>query len=153
MSTKITLDVHFIPGNRNHRELRTGKMPSPGKSEQLPRVTRLMALAEGHVQSHTELAELAGVDRSQISTLLRFRLLAPDIQEWLLNLSPAKKPRDPISMIDLRTIAAHPSWETQRRILHQHVPDLYTQGITSNESGNAVERTEASALTTAHAPL
>lgn len=133
MSASIKLNVHFVPGNRQHRVLRKGKQPKHSKSTRLPRVTRLMALAikyenllsEGVVKTHKELAELAGVERSQISTILRFRLLASDIQEWLLNLPETKKGNDPMGMIEVRSIAAAPSWEKQRAQLHRLIPDLY----------------------------
>ena len=131
----IKIDVHFAPGASGHRILRKGKQPCHSKSTHLPRVTRLMALAikfehlmtEGAVKNHKELAMLAGVERSQISTILRFRLLAPDIQEWLLNLPETDKGKDPVGMMDLRTIASIPSWEKQRKELECLVPGLSIQ--------------------------
>lgn len=133
MSASIKLNIHFAPGNHNHRVLRKGKQPKHSKSTRLPRITRLMALAlryeglleQGLVKSHQELADLAGVERSQISTILRFRLLAPDIQEWLLNLPETEKGNDPVGMIELRSIAAHASWEKQRDQLHRLIPDQF----------------------------
>ena len=82
MSASIKMKVHFAAGQRGHRVLRKGKQPKHSKSTRLPRITRLMALAlryeglleQGLVKSHQELADLAGVERSQISTILRFRL-------------------------------------------------------------------------------
>ena len=149
MSASIKMDVHFTPGNHNHRLLRKGKQPKHSKSTRLPRITRLMALAlryeglldQGLVKSHQELADLAGVERSQISTILRFRLLAPDIQEWLLNLPETEKGNDPVGMIELRSIAATPSWEKQREQVHGLIPELYPISVP-----------EASALPKAHKP-
>lgn len=128
MSLKI--DVHFAPCSSSHRILRNGRQPSHSKSTRLPRVTRLMALAvkyerllaDGTVGTHKELAALAGVERSHISTILRFRLLAPTIQEWLLNLPETEKGKDPIGMIQLRSIAAIPSWDKQCSELHRLIP-------------------------------
>lgn len=128
----LKLNVHFVPGNRSHRVLRTGKQPKHSKSKRLPRVTRLMALAfkyehlmkSGLVNNHADLANLAGVDRSHISSILRFRLLAPDIQEWLLNLPEADHSTDPVGFMQLRDIAAISSWEKQRLELRKHIPDF-----------------------------
>ncbi len=147
MSVSIKMKVHFAPGNHNHRVLRKGKQPKHSKSTRLPRVTRLMALAlryerlleQGLVKNHQELADLAGVERSQISTILRFRLLAPDIQEWLLNLPETEKSKDPIGMIELRSISATPSWEKQCEQLRHLIPNLYPTSAP-----------EASALPKAH---
>lgn len=133
MSTSIKLNVHFTPGNRNHRELRKGKQPKHSKSTRLPRVTRLMALAikyeellaKGLVSNHVELAELAHVERSHISTLLRLRLLAPDIQEWLLNLPENERGKNPVSFVELRKIAETASWKKQREALQHLTPDQY----------------------------
>lgn len=132
MSPSIKLDIHFAPGNRSHRVLRKGKQPIHSKSTRLPRVTRLMGLAFKYelllakewVISHGELADLAGVDRSQVSSILRLRLLAPDIQEWLIHLPETEKGNDPVGFMQLRDIAAIPSWETQRKELRKHVPDF-----------------------------
>lgn len=133
MSTTIKLKIHFTPGNRNHRELRKGKQPTHSKSVRLPRVTRLMALAvkyeellaKGLVRNHVELAELAHVERSHISTLLRLRLLAPDIQEWLLSLPENERGKNPVSFVELRKIAETASWEEQRRELHSLIPEHF----------------------------
>ncbi len=133
MSASIKMKVHFVAGQRGHRVLRKGKQPKHSKSTRLPRITRLMALAlryeglleQGLVRNHQELADLAGVERSQISTILRFRLLAPDIQEWLLNLPETEKGKDPVGMIELRSIAATPSWEKQREQLHSLIPNQF----------------------------
>ena len=145
----LKLDIHFAPGTSGHRVLRKGRQPIHSKSTRLPRVTRLMALAvkyerllaDGTVASHRELAALAGVDRSQVSTILRFRLLAPEIQEWLLTLPETEKGDDPVGMMELRTIAAIPSWERQCKEMHGLVPNLFPYSAP-----------KASALPKAHKP-
>lgn len=129
MSTSIKLNVHFSAGNRSHRQLYKGKQPKVEKLTRLPRIARLMALAvkydhllsEGVIDTHRELATLAGVERSHISTVLRFRLLAPDIQEWLINLPKSEKGENPIGMMELRAIAATPSWDKQREKFYRLV--------------------------------
>ena len=118
MSVSIKMKVHFAAGQQGHRVLRKGKQPKHSKSTRLPRITRLMALAfryerlleQGLVKNHQELADLAGVERSQIS---------------ILNLPETEKGNDPVGMLELRSIAATPSWEKQRDQLHRLIPDLY----------------------------
>ena len=133
MSASIKLDIHFASGTHNHRMLRKGKKPKHAKSTRLPRVTRLMALAikyenlieKGLVKNHDELANLAGVERSHISSILRLRLLASDIQEWLLNQPETEKNGTPVGFIQLRKIAATASWEEQREQLHRIDPNHF----------------------------
>jgi len=125
MSASIKMDIHFAPGQFGHRVLKKGRQPVHSKSTRLPRITRLMALAvkyenllrEGLVHTHGELAELAGADRSQISFIVRLRLLAPDIQEWLLNLPETDKSKDPLNWRQMRRLAGIVSWECQREEL------------------------------------
>ena len=50
---------------------------------------------------------------TQIMNLL---LLAPDIQEQILDLPPITNGRDPISERALRRIVAEPDWEHQRTL-------------------------------------
>lgn len=132
----IKMNIHFAPGHRGHRILRQGKQPKHSKSTRLPRIARLMALAikyegllsEGVIKNHKELAELAGVERSHISTILRLRLLAPDIQEWLINLPESETGNNPVTLIELRAIASHPDWDDQRQELHQLTADFNARG-------------------------
>ncbi|MDF7809467.1 hypothetical protein P4E94_18640 [Pontiellaceae bacterium B12219] len=133
MSTSIKLDIHLASGTCGHRVIRKGKRPAHAKPVRLPRVTRLMALSikyehmirHGLVRNHDELADLAGVDRSQVSRIVRLRLLSPEIQEWLLNLPETEPGGDPIDFADLRKTAAIPSWEEQRKRLCKQVPDFF----------------------------
>lgn len=125
MSASITFDIHFASGKSSHRVIRKGKRPKHAKPTRLPRITRLMALSikyehlihKGLVNGHGELADLAGVDRSHISAILRYRLLAPDIQEWLVNLPETEKGDDPLGFMELRHLASIASWEEQRKEL------------------------------------
>ena len=116
----ITLDVHLQPGQCGHRRLQAGKKPNLAKSAKLPRVSRLMALSikywelleNGAVEDQESLANLAGVDRSQISKLLRLRLLSPWIQEWLLELPEHGK--KPVTWHQLDRVAKICDWDQQR---------------------------------------
>lgn len=137
MTASIKMKVHFAPGKCGHRILRKGRKPKHAKPTRLPRVTRLMALSikyeylikKGLVENHDELAELAGVDRSLVSRIIRLRLLAPDIQEWLLNLPEIQKGKDPILWENIRPLTRIISWEEQRRELERL---LASKGISSS---------------------
>ena len=119
----ITLDVHLQPGQCGHRRLKSGKRPNHAKPTKLSRVSRLMALSIkywelleiGAIEDQESLANLAGVDRSQISKLLRLRLLSPEIQEWLLELPEHEK--KPVTWHQLDRIAKIFDWDQQRTAL------------------------------------
>lgn len=51
--------------------------------------------------------------RSRMSQLMNLRLLAPEIQETILNLPLVTEGRDPISERQLRSLVAEPVWEHQ----------------------------------------
>ena len=125
MNAFVTLNVHLVTGKCGHRILRRGKRPKHANPVRLPRITRLMALSikyehllsKGLVDSHGELAGLAGADRSVISRIIRLRLLAPDIQEWLLNLPEQVPGKDTVGWTEIRPLTRIVSWEEQRRKL------------------------------------
>ena len=125
MTASITMKIHLSPGRCGHRVLRKGKRPKHAKPVRLPRVTRMMALSikyehllsKGLVDSHGELAGLAGADRSVISRIIRLRLLAPDIQEWLLNLPEQVPGKDTVGWTEIRPLTRIVLWEEQRRKL------------------------------------
>ena len=125
MSPSIKMSVHFSPGNCGHKVLRRGKRPKHAKPTRLPRVSRLMALSiryerligQGLITRHIELADLAGIGRSQASQIIRLRLLAPHIQEWLLNLPETEKSEDPVVWSDIQPLTRIISWEEQYRDL------------------------------------
>ncbi len=133
MSTSISMNIHFAPGKSGHQILRKGKRPKHASPARLPRITRLMALSikyehliqRGLVKTHEEIAELAGVDRSQVSFILRLRLLAPDIQEWILNLPEQDKVRGPINWRGAKRLTSIVSWEEQRQELRQLAPNHF----------------------------
>jgi hypothetical protein len=127
MTASVTLSVHLVTGECGHRILRKGKRPKHAKPVRLPRITRLMALSikyehllrKGLVDSHGELAGLAGADRSVISRIIRLRLLAPDIQEWLISLPEQNPGGDPVGWTQIRPLTRIVSWEEQRRKLNR----------------------------------
>ncbi len=92
----------------------------PGR---IPRITRLMALAikldgylrDGVVTDYAQLARLGHVTRARITQIMNLNLLAPDIQEAILNLPRTLKGRDPIRERHVRAITSIADWSAQRR--------------------------------------
>lgn len=71
-------------------------------------------IERGTIKNQTELANLASVDRSHVSRILRLRLLAPKIQEALLNLPEAIEGADPILWKHVDPLTQIASWEIQQ---------------------------------------
>lgn len=121
---KIEFKVHFKSNRRGRKRAVLGEKPAdaaptPGN---LPRVTRLMALAirfdqlirEGEVRDLAEIARLGHVTRARVTQIMNLLHLAPDIQEAILRLPRVEAGRDPITERDLRPIAAIVDWRKQR---------------------------------------
>lgn len=96
----------------------------------IPRVTRMLALAhriDGMIRA-SELRDLAdaacrlGLTRARVTQITSLLLLAPEIQEAILDLPPVTRGRDPVSERSLRAIVAEPDWETQRRLWNEVRP-------------------------------
>jgi hypothetical protein len=122
----ITIErkVHFGHGRRSRKELRNGEAKT-ATTGRVPRVSRIMALAirfdglirDGVVKDQAELARLGHVSRARLTQIMDLLLLAPDIQEAVLFLPTGKHGRHGgIIEIELRPIAAMPSWGKQRRM-------------------------------------
>src|SRR5260370_8324527 len=102
-----------------------GALHSQHFSGQLPRITRLMALAIkfenllGEVEglSYADLARLGGVSRSHITHILNLLYLAPDLQERLLFLEPSPTGPDRIYEADLRRVSQLDEWRDRGRAL------------------------------------
>ena len=120
---RIEFKVHFQINRRGKKRAVVGERPvdatPPGN---LPRVTRLMALAirfeqlirDGEVSDLAEIARLGHVTRARVTQIMNLLHLAPDIQDAVLNLPRVERGRDAISERDLRPIAALPDWRKQR---------------------------------------
>ncbi|HEY0984321.1 hypothetical protein [Schlesneria sp.] len=88
----------------------------------IPRITGLMALAircdrligEGAITVYAELARLGHVTRPWITQIMNMLLLAPDIQETILNLPRITRGDDPIILRQVQAIAAERDWGKQR---------------------------------------
>ncbi|RLC37128.1 hypothetical protein DRH29_02915 [candidate division Kazan bacterium] len=125
MSLTIDCRVHFKRSRNGRKRLVEGEAPAPlpALPGNIPRVSRLMALAirlerlvsGGEVRDYAELARLGRVSRARITQIMNLLHLAPDIQEAILFLPRTVKGRDPIRERDLRPIAAVPHWNRQRK--------------------------------------
>lgn len=121
---KVEFKVHFQASRRGKKRAVVGERPvnvapPPGN---LPRVTRLMALAirfeqlirDGEVRDLADVARLGHVTRARVTQIMNLLHLAPDIQEAILNLPRVEKGRDQVTERDLRPIAAIVDWRKQR---------------------------------------
>lgn len=122
---RIEFRVHFESGRRGRKRAVVGERPcshapAPGN---LPRVTRLMALAirfdqlicDGEIRDLADIARLGHVTRARVTQIMNLLHLAPDIQEAILALPRVEEGRNPITERDLRPIAAIVDWRKQRR--------------------------------------
>jgi hypothetical protein len=122
---RIEFKVHFQATRRGKKRAVVGERavnvaPPPGN---LPRVTRLMALAirfeqlirDGEVRDLAEIARLGHVTRARVTQVMNLLHLAPDIQEAILYLPRVENGRDRITERDLRPVAALPDWRKQRK--------------------------------------
>jgi len=120
----VTKQIHFSMHNHGRREIREGPKPIPQVTNEgrLPRVTRLMALAikiegliaSGAIADQAEAARLGHVSRARMTQIMNLLLLAPDIREAILNLSPTVRGRDTIVETHLRPIVGEKDWQRQR---------------------------------------
>ncbi len=87
-----------------------------------PRVTRMLALAHtidemiraGELRDLADAARAIGVTRARMTQITNLLLLAPAIQEAILNLPSVTNERNSISERALRRIVAEPDWTRQR---------------------------------------
>ena len=121
---RIEFQVHFQNGYRGRRHLRKGasskKQPLP--NEDLPRLTRLLALAhrwnrlieEGVVTNYSEISRMMGLSRARVTQIMDLLYLAPNIQEEILLPMCAEKKELEVSERAMRQITRIPSWTEQR---------------------------------------
>lgn len=104
----------------NFRETRA---PRANKTAQgrVPRVARRLTLAHrikalvraGELRDYADAARRLGLTRARVTQLMNLLLLAPTIQEAILDLPLVTAGRDPISERRLRPIVAVPDWNQQ----------------------------------------
>ncbi len=90
----------------------------------VPRVTRRLALAhkidrqirEGHIRDLADAARRLGLTRARVTQITNLLLLAPAIQEAVLDLPHVEQGRDLITERSLQRIVAEPNWNLQLQI-------------------------------------
>jgi hypothetical protein len=95
--------------------------PTDPEQGNLPRVTRLMALAikladnldAGRIKDLADIARLGSITRARATQIMNLLALAPDIQEAILFLPRTTRGRAPVTERDLRELARLP-WREQR---------------------------------------
>ena len=112
--------LEFKSGKRTAKTIvEAGTQPEQPTPVRLPRITKMMALAirldhlikSGQVTDQAELARVGHVSRARLTQIMDLNLLAPDIQEDILE-------GDSLHLIekDLRLIACELSWKLQREL-------------------------------------
>lgn len=104
----------------------TDQTRSTSASPRIPRITRLMALAikfqsmvdRGEVRDYADLVRLGYVTRARLTQIMNLLLLAPDIQEAILDSSSAWRRNSTITERDLRSVSRIINWSDQRRRLN-----------------------------------
>jgi hypothetical protein len=100
-----------------------GTQPGQPTPVRLPRITKMMALAirldnlikSGQVTDQADLARVGHVSRARLTQIMTMLQLAQDIQEHLLFL-PKTYPFMNINERQIRSLAKHLNWRTQRNI-------------------------------------
>ncbi len=96
----------------------------------VPRVARMLALAhkidgmirDGTFKDLADVARAVGVTRPRMTQVSNLLLLAPAIQEAILELPPVTEGRDPISERTLRAIVAEVEWDRQTELWSEVKP-------------------------------
>jgi len=97
--------------------------PPPAPVYRPARVAQMLALAHrleaaierGDYRDRADVARQLGLTRPRVTQLLDLTLLAPDIQEQILNLE-AIDGREPLTERGIREVVAQTGWEEQRRV-------------------------------------
>ena len=131
MSLVIDRPFHLKPSPRRTGGYRLkaepGHEPPPEEpvTDRVHPLARRMALAieakrlieSGMVADAAEMARVAGVTRARMTQILNLTLLAPDIQEEILELSTQKSSAPPAER-QVRTVTDLLFWAHQRRAWH-----------------------------------
>jgi len=121
LTAKHKLD--FKTGKRSAKKIsEASNIPEVAVPARLPRITKMMALAirldhlikTGQVSDQAELARIGHVSRARLTQIMDLNLLAPDIQEEILFLTP-KINRYLTTERDLRSVAKSTNWDKQRK--------------------------------------
>jgi hypothetical protein len=119
-----TVDVEIIIQPKGRGKPRRGRSAQEAPTLRIPRIARLMALSikfqdmvdRGEVRDYADLAALGYVSRARLTQIMNLTLLAPDIQEELLDAAD----RCPLRRESgIRRICKEIWWPDQRRLSGQ----------------------------------
>ena len=102
--------------------------PTVAPTGRVVRVARLLALAHridamiraGELRDLADAAAACGVTRARMTQIASLLLLAPVIQEAILDLPPVTQGRDPVTERQLRPIVAELDWNRQIDMWRSH---------------------------------
>ncbi len=145
----ITRKIHFQTSRHSKKTIHLGEKPKRPKAR-TPRISKLMALAihfeqilrDGHVEDMATLARYGQITRARMTQVMNLLLLAPDIQESILNLPKITTGREPTTISELNTIARQPDWTIQRQMWKNMSDDYGPSGMASNFT-SATTKTES----------
>jgi hypothetical protein len=125
-----THKLEFKSGKRTAKTIvEAGTQLEQPTPDRMPRITKIMALAirldhlikSGQVTDQAELARFGHVSRARLTQIMDLNLLAPDLQEEILNLMPMDRTR-PLHERIVRSIAKLYSWKRQREEWKRRLP-------------------------------
>ena len=102
---------------------------APEPEARAPRVARMLALAHridqliqtGELRDYADAAKVMGLNRARVTQIVNLLMLAPDIQEAILDLPVGTAGVDPITERRLRPIAAESEWTAQQSLCSQYI--------------------------------
>jgi hypothetical protein len=120
--SEIATTIQYRLYISRRRAAKTASRHSQPLEPQIPRISRLMAVAllleeklrERADLKYADLARLGSVEPSRISQIMNMLYLAPDIQEQLLFL-PSSNGRDLVCERHIRSLAIEYDWGLQRQ--------------------------------------
>ena len=109
---------------------KSAQRPTHRDTGRIPRVTRMLALAHkidgiirvGELRDLADSARAIGVTRARMTQIMNLLLLAPDIQEAILDLPPVTNERDSVSERALRRVVAEVDWTRQKSLWNEVKP-------------------------------
>ena len=133
---RVEFTVQFSRGPKGRRRARgasgepdpcraTGSATGASKvasASRVPKITRLLVLGHhferlvrgGVVKDYAEIARLTGLTRARVTQIVNLTLLAPEIQEYILNLSNVARGTHPVTERALRETTTQVEWHSQR---------------------------------------
>ena len=118
----LSIPIHLATPTRA-TVVREGRKPAR-PAGRIPRVARILAQAHhfqnlldtGVVRTQMELATLTKLTTARITQIMNLLVLAPDIQEEILFMSPVTNGPAPITERDLRPLVKTLVWSEQREM-------------------------------------